>query len=114
MRRTMRSVWWCPNGRFLVDAVGDLRRLSDNGGHHKKETIDGACLQAPPGRPIYGSEEAGRRLAVMLEKGRSQPWQDTLEELTGGRETDASAIIDYFAPLMAWLAERNQGQTCGW
>ena len=89
MRRTMRSVWWCPNGRFLVDAVGDLGRLSDNGGHHKKETIDGACLQAPPGRPIYGSEEAGRRLAAMLEKGRSQPWQDRLEELTGGGEIDA-------------------------
>jgi len=52
---------------------------------------------------IYGSEEAGPRLAAMLEKGRSQPWQDTLEELTGGRETDASAIIDYFAPLMTWL-----------
>ena len=53
-------------------------------------------------------------LVAMLEKGRSQPWQDTLEELTGGREIDASAIIDYFAPLMAWLGERNQGQTCGW
>jgi len=63
---------------------------------------------------IYGSEEAGRRLAAMLEKGRSQPWQDTLEELTGGREIDASAIIDYFAPLLAWLEERTQGQTCGW
>ena len=63
---------------------------------------------------IYGSEEAGRRLAAMLEKGRSQPWPDTLEELTGGREIDATAIIDYFAPLMAWLEERNQGETCGW
>jgi peptidyl-dipeptidase A len=27
---------------------------------------------------------------------------------------DASVIIDYFQPLMAWLAERNRGQTCGW
>jgi peptidyl-dipeptidase A len=37
-----------------------------------------------------------------------------LEELTGGRGIDASAIIDYFAPLMTWLEERNQGQKCGW
>jgi len=27
---------------------------------------------------------------------------------------DASAILDYFAPLQAWLKEQNQGQTCGW
>jgi peptidyl-dipeptidase A len=63
---------------------------------------------------IYGSKEAGQRMAAMLERGRSQPWPDTLEELTGSREIDASAILDYFAPLMAWLKERNQGQTCGW
>ncbi len=63
---------------------------------------------------IYGSKEAGERLAAMLEKGVSQPWQDTMEEFTGGREMDASAIIDYFEPLMAWLEEQNQGRTCGW
>ncbi len=63
---------------------------------------------------IYGSQEAGERLAAMLEKGTSQPWQDTMEEFTGGREMDASAIIDYFAPLMAWLEDQNKGRTCGW
>ena len=62
----------------------------------------------------YGSKEAGGRLAAMLEQGTSQPWQDTLEEFTGGREMNASAIIDYFQPLMAWLEEQNQGRTCGW
>lgn len=63
---------------------------------------------------IYGSKEAGERFWAMLAKGNSQPWQDTLFELTGTREMDASAILDYFAPLMAWLEERNAGRQCGW
>jgi peptidyl-dipeptidase A len=63
---------------------------------------------------VYGSTEAGRRFGEMLALGQSQPWQDALERLTGTREMDASAIIDYFAPLMAWLKEENQGQQCGW
>ncbi|MBX3725103.1 MAG: M2 family metallopeptidase [Xanthomonadales bacterium] len=63
---------------------------------------------------IYGSKEAGERFWAMLAKGNSQPWQDTLFELTGTREMDASAILDYFAPLMAWLQERNAGRDCGW
>jgi peptidyl-dipeptidase A len=50
----------------------------------------------------------------MLEKGSSQPWQDTLKELTGKGEMDASAILDYFAPLHAWLKQQNKGKSCGW
>ncbi len=63
---------------------------------------------------IYGSKAAGDRLTAMLEPGASVPWQETLLKLTGTRETDASAIIDYFAPLMAWLQEQNEGRSCGW
>jgi peptidyl-dipeptidase A len=63
---------------------------------------------------IYGNQEAGRRFRDMLALGQSQPWQDTLEKLTGTREMDASAITEYFAPLIAWLEEQNKGQTCGW
>ena len=63
---------------------------------------------------IYGNEEAGRKFGAMLAKGASQPWQDTLYELTGTREMDASAILEYFAPLRAWLDEQNKGQQCGW
>jgi peptidyl-dipeptidase A len=50
----------------------------------------------------------------MLAKGASQPWQDTMQELTGTRAMDASAIIDYFKPLEGWLEEQNKGQSCGW
>lgn len=63
---------------------------------------------------IYGSKEAGERLWSMLESGASEPWQETLEKLTGTREMDASAIIDYFEPLMGYLMEQNQDRSCGW
>ncbi len=63
---------------------------------------------------IYGNEEAGRRLIQMLEMGASRPWPDALEALTGQREMDATAILDYFEPLQNWLAEQNADRTCGW
>jgi peptidyl-dipeptidase A len=63
---------------------------------------------------IYGSEEAGKRLIAMLELGASRPWPDALELVTGSREMDASAIIDYFEPLMRWLERQNEGRSCGW
>jgi peptidyl-dipeptidase A len=63
---------------------------------------------------IYGNEEAGRKFGAMLAKGASQPWQDTMYELTGTRQMDASAILEYFAPLRGWLKEQNKGQQCGW
>lgn len=63
---------------------------------------------------IYGNEEAGKRLQAMLELGQSKPWPEALEVLTGSREMDASAILDYFAPLKEWLDEQNRGRECGW
>ena len=50
----------------------------------------------------------------MMQAGISQPWQKTLQEAIGTDQMDASAIIDYFAPLMSWLEEQNEGKTCGW
>ncbi|MGH9360700.1 MAG: M2 family metallopeptidase, partial [Thermoanaerobaculia bacterium] len=63
---------------------------------------------------IYGNKEAGERLGRMLAMGLSRPWPDALEVVTGERQMDATAILDYFAPLKAWLDEQNRGQTCGW
>jgi peptidyl-dipeptidase A len=63
---------------------------------------------------IYGSAEAGKRLKTVLAMGSSKPWPDALEALTGERQLDASAIVDYFAPLKAWLDEQNKGSTAGW
>jgi len=63
---------------------------------------------------IYGSKEAGAKLNAMLEMGQSRPWQDAMEALTEQRQLDASAIIDYFAPLKEWLSQQNQFRQCGW
>ena len=63
---------------------------------------------------VFGSREAGRRLRAMLEPGASLPWPDALERGTGRREMDATALLDYFAPLRAWLDEQNAGRSCGW
>ena len=62
----------------------------------------------------YGNKAAGQKYWAMLQKGASQPWQQTMKELTGGEKMDASAILDYFAPLQTWLKQQNEGQTCGW
>ncbi len=63
---------------------------------------------------IYRSAEAGERLKAMLAMGSSRPWPEALEALTGQTEMDATAILDYFAPLQSWLDEQNAGRTCGW
>ena len=63
---------------------------------------------------VYGSKPAGDAFWRMLSLGASKPWQEALYELTGQREMDATAILDYFAPLRSWLAQQNEGQACGW
>jgi len=63
---------------------------------------------------IYQSKEAGARLNAMLSMGASRPWQDALETLTGSRQMDATAILDYFAPLSTWLDAQLAGQKVGW
>ena len=63
---------------------------------------------------FYGNKEAGQKYWAMLGKGSSQPWQKTMKELTGGEKMDASAVLEYFAPLQAWLKQQNEGQSCGW
>jgi peptidyl-dipeptidase A len=63
---------------------------------------------------IYDSKEAGQRLNTMLSMGQSRPWPEALSALTGSKQMDATAIIDYFAPLSAWLDGQLKGQKIGW
>jgi len=63
---------------------------------------------------IFDNKEAGAKYAAMLKLGASEPWPDAFEKLTGTRQMDASAILEYFKPLAAWLDEQNKGQSCGW
>src|SRR3546814_672418 len=63
---------------------------------------------------FYGNKAAGEKFWAMLQKGQSQPWPQTLKALTGSEQMDASAILDYFAPLKTWLEKKNAGQEWGW
>ncbi len=62
---------------------------------------------------IYNSKEAGNALNTMLEMGSSQPWQQAYKVLTGNEQMNATAVLDYFAPLQTWLKDKNQGKQCG-
>ncbi len=62
---------------------------------------------------IYGNREVGDRFNAMLEMGASRPWPEALEAFTGSRDIDGSAVVEYYAPLVEWLAEQNQGRACG-
>lgn len=56
---------------------------------------------------IYGNKQVGEKLKAMLALGQSRPWPEALKAMTGEDKMDATAIIDYFAPLKAWLDEQN-------
>jgi len=58
---------------------------------------------------FYGSKAAGEKLERMLAAGQSQPWQQTLKEMTGTDHLDAQPMLDYFAPLYTWLKAQNAG-----
>ncbi|MEC9066189.1 MAG: M2 family metallopeptidase [Pseudomonadota bacterium] len=80
---------------------------------------EAACKQAGWDGPLhrcsfYGNEEVGRNLNAMLEMGASKPWPDALEAFTGTREMSARPMLEYFAPLKAWLDEQNKGKPSGW
>lgn len=42
-----------------------------------------------------------------LKLGATKHWRDVLEIVTGERELQASAILEYFAPLKKYLDEKN-------
>ena len=62
----------------------------------------------------YESKAAGERLNRMLSMGQSRPWPEALEVLTGSKQMDATAILDYFAPLGKWLDGQLAGTAVGW
>ena len=62
---------------------------------------------------IYNNKAAGKALNDMLAMGSSKTWQQAHKVLTGSEQMDATAILDYFAPLQKWLKDKNQGKQCG-
>ncbi|MBB4641692.1 M2 family metallopeptidase [Rhizorhapis suberifaciens] len=80
-----------------------------------KAACDAAGWKGPLHRcSFYGNKQVGNRLNAMLEMGASKPWPDALEAFTGSREMSGEAMIEYFAPLQAWLTQQNKGKQCGW
>lgn len=43
----------------------------------------------------------------MLELGSSKHWQEALAVLTGEKNVNAEALIEYFKPLHLWLIKEN-------
>ena len=50
----------------------------------------------------------------MLKLGSSEPWQVAMQQISGTDKMDASAVLEYFQPLMEWLQNENQGEAVGW
>jgi peptidyl-dipeptidase A len=63
---------------------------------------------------VYGNKAAGEKLAAMLRMGASRPWPEALKAMTGEERMDATAMLEYFAPLKTWLDEQNRGRAVGW
>uniref|UniRef100_A0A5F8GD19 Angiotensin-converting enzyme n=1 Tax=Monodelphis domestica TaxID=13616 RepID=A0A5F8GD19_MONDO len=65
---------------------------------------------------IYQSKEAGKLLADAMKLGLSQPWPEAMKLITGQPNMSATAIMNYFQPLLDWLITKNkeQGETLGW
>ena len=57
---------------------------------------------------IYGNKKAGEKYQAMLAMGTSRPWNEALKAVTGEEQMDATAILDYFAPLKVWLDAQNK------
>ena len=70
-----------------------------------KAMCDASGYKGPLNRcSFYGSKEAGARLKAMLELGQSKPWPEAMRVMTGEDHADASALLEYFAPLMKLAA----------
>jgi peptidyl-dipeptidase A len=63
---------------------------------------------------IFQHKEAGARLDAMMKLGLSRTWTEAMKAMTGEEKMDASALMEFFAPLDEWLKKQNQGRQCGW
>ncbi len=70
-------------------------------------------LQPPQSCNYAGSRAVGDFFRTIMEKGATTDWRRLLKETTG-EEFSTRAMLDYYAPLMAWLEEQNKGRTIGW
>jgi peptidyl-dipeptidase A len=69
--------------------------------------------QDPTSCNYYGSQETGDFLRSIMSVGATRDWREVLREATG-QELSTKPMMEYFAPLMEWLQEQNQGRKKGW
>jgi peptidyl-dipeptidase A len=65
--------------------------------------------QNPGSTNYYGNKDVGKFLREIMEKGATEDWRTLLKEKTG-EELSAGAMLNYFAPLMDYLKEINEGR----
>ncbi|NXN71382.1 ACE2 enzyme, partial [Himantopus himantopus] len=63
---------------------------------------------------ITNSRAAGQKLRQLLALGRSKPWTQALESVTGEKYMNAAPLLHYFEPLYKWLQKNNSGRYIGW
>jgi peptidyl-dipeptidase A len=96
-----------PYARYFLAAILQFQ-------FHRALSQTAGCTTPLHRCSIYESKAAGERLNKMMAMGLSRPWPEALEALTGSKQMDATAIIDYFAPLKTWLDEQIKGRPVGW
>ncbi|NXG45560.1 ACE2 enzyme, partial [Psilopogon haemacephalus] len=63
---------------------------------------------------ITNSTAAGNSLRQMLQLGRSKPWTEALQNITGEKSLNAAPLLNYFEPLYKWLQNANSARSVGW
>ncbi len=69
--------------------------------------------QDPRDCNYYGNPAVGKFLRDILALGATRDWDAVLKEATG-KSLSAEPMMTYFAPLLTWLQEQNQGRKVGW
>ncbi len=83
-------------------------------GHQLHRYISRQILQQDVHEANYrGSAQTGIYLASILAAGATRDWSRLLWEATG-EPLSASAMLEYYDPLLDWLREQNKGRTTGW
>lgn len=131
---SLNAKWWevarryqgiappTPRGEEFADAVTKTH-INDNPGFYYSYAVAQALLfqlhdhiareilkQDPHDTDYFGHKDVGDFLRTILAPGATRPWREVLQQSTG-RTLDAKAIVEYFAPLEAWLREQNAGRT---
>ncbi|KAL3108156.1 hypothetical protein niasHT_016347 [Heterodera trifolii] len=62
------------------------------------------------------NQTTAKSVLEAIAQGGSISWLDAFEKLTGTRQLDAGPLLEYYAPLLAWLKRTNEAEqrVIGW